>query len=202
MCQPEARDANGQRSGHGVGEKAAAHEDEIITTNGVEIDVDENTPVAVVEKSFDPDLDLMLVGHAHATASSTLSKTAGWDDVFSSRWVVDGNPRSVWIAAQEDEHPILKVRLQEPQRANIVRIAIARLEPRTPDFLNLPQEISVSVDGAAPKTLAIESSTRVWYELKLDGRRMVSSVDVRLIGRQAHNATVGLGEVALLLEPK
>jgi hypothetical protein len=202
VCPPEARDANGQRSAHGAGEQSPAHADEVITTNGVEIDVDEGAPVAIIEKSFDPDGDLVLAGHAHATASSTLSNVPGWDQNFGSRFVVDGNPRSVWIASQEDEHPLLKVRLQEPQRASVVRIAIARLEPRTPDFLNLPQEISVSIDGGTAKTMAIESSTRVWYELPLGSRRMVSSIDVRLIGRQARNATVGIGEVALFLEPK
>ncbi len=202
VCQPGARDAKGVRSAHGDNPSGPAPEDHIITTNGVEIDVDEGAPAAVDEPGYDPDLDLVLRSHAKASGSSVLSKLSGWDATFTAHHVIDGTPRSAWIAALEDEHPLLNVRLEEAQRGNVVRIALARLVPRSPDVLTLPREISVSINGAAARTISIDSDTRTWFELKLDRSKLVNSIEVRLIGRQAQNSTVGIGEVALFLESK
>jgi hypothetical protein len=200
VCQPGARDANGVRSAYGGDPKAPAPEDHIITTNGVEIDVDEGAPPVVDEIGFDPELDLVQRSHAKASGSSTLAKVPGWDTSFSAHRVIDGNPRSVWIAALEDAHPILNVRLEEAQRGNVVRIALARLVPRSPNVLTVPREITVSINGASASTISIDSDTRTWFELKLDRPKLVSSIEVRLVGRAAQNATVGIGEVALFLE--
>jgi len=166
----------------------------------VDVEIPADAPLAIAEPVFDPALDLMTAARAKATGSSTIATAPGFEDwSFSARQSVDGNPRSPWICASEDPHPFLKIALSEPQRANFVRIAPARLCPRSPGFLTLPREISVTVNGGAARTIALDERTGTWVDFKLDRQMLVNSVEVRLSGREVAQASVGVGEVVLQL---
>jgi hypothetical protein len=130
--------------------------------------------------------------------SSNIAKAPGWEvSMFAGRLTIDGNPRSPWIAAVDDERPLLKIMLSEPQRANLVRIAPAQLSPHTPDFLTLPREISVSVNNATARTITIGPGSGTWLDLKLEKSVLVNTLEIRLLGREVAGAAVGIGEVVL-----
>jgi hypothetical protein len=172
----------------------------VIETNGVDVEIAADAPVSIAEPVFDPALDLVLAAGPRADASSVCS--GGPDGIpFAARSAVDGNPRTPWIADAADQRPTLEIHFTEPVRANVVRIAPARIPPRSPDFLTLPREIAVAVNGGAPRALVVNGSPRTWFEARLDRAEIVRSLEIRLGGREVDGASVGIGEVVLLSLP-
>jgi hypothetical protein len=199
---PEDRGADDARAARAIlnaKDRSPAPEDRLILTNGIEVDIVDEVPVAAAEIAFDPALDMLLQSRPKASASSVLMKAPGFEwTAFAARQAIDGNPRSPWIAAAEDAHPMLSVHLSQPQRANLVRIAPARLAPRSPDFLTLPREISVAIDGGAAHVIPVDGS-RTWVDLKLPKAMQVNLLEIRLVGRDVPTGAVGIGEIALQL---
>jgi len=172
--------------------------DNVITTNDVEIEVTEDVPVAANEAWFDPDLDLLLQVRPKATGSSVIAKAPGWEpSAFHARASVDGNPRSPWICAADDARPWLRIHLAKPQRATLVRIAPARLAPRSPDFLTLPREISIAIDGGPPRTVTLGSGAGAWFELRLEKATAVNLLEIKILARDEPDVAAGIGEVVL-----
>ncbi len=186
----------------GAGAAQPALADNVITTNGVEIEVTEDVSVSAAEARFDPELDLLLQVRPKATASTVIAKAPGWEpSAFNARASVDGNPRSPWICAAADERPWLRIHLSKPQRATLVRIAPARLAPRSPEFLTLPREISIAIDGGPARTLTLGSGAGAWFELRLDKPTAVNLLEIKILVRDEPNVAVGIGEVVLELAP-
>jgi hypothetical protein len=197
---PGARASGGSRRSGGAPAREPSEADLVLTTNGVDVEIPADAHLAIVEPVFDPALDLLTSSRAKATASTTISGTPAWEDwSFSARLAVDGNPRTPWIASREDPNPFLKVQVTEPQRANLLRIAPARLSPRSPAFLTLPREISVTINGGAARTIALDEKTGAWIDIKLERQVLVGSIEIRLVGRETAGASVGIGEVVLQL---
>jgi hypothetical protein len=185
------------RAADAAHERPSNFDDGVITSNGVEVEITEDIPRIQVEAPFAPAQDLLLQSRPEVTSSSFLKKAAWIDNtVFAASQVVDGNPRAPWIAAVQDAQPYVCIHLGEPKRADVVRIAPARLVPRNPDFLTLPKEISVRIDGDTAHVLPVDPA-KFWVELVLPKPVNITQVEIRLVGREGPAAAVGIGEVVL-----
>jgi len=196
---PPARNGEGPRE-EKDGDAAVA--DVAVATNAVDVEVADDVPAAMAERPFEPRLDLLQQAKVTASASSVVSNVPAWEWGFAARQAVDGNPRSPWISAADDARPLLQLKLASPQRANRVRIAPARLAPRSPEFLTLPESITVAIDGGEARSITVGPEPRAWYEIVLAEPVTVRALEIRLVGRQFAGAGVGIGEVVLELVPE
>jgi hypothetical protein len=164
----------------------------------IAIDVQADPPPRFLAFDRDADLALRPDANATATASSVRASSGPYEGLeFGARHAVDGNVRSPWIAEPRDEQPTVRVTLRRGQRADRVRIRLARLVPDGADFLVDASTVTLRVNGETPHAVTVDADGRA--ELLLPHAMTVASVEVRLPPTVLAGKSVGVGEVEVLL---
>jgi hypothetical protein len=142
--------------------------------------------------------NLLADAHPKATASSVLVDTSNRNPAgFAATCAIDGNPRTPWVAAAEDESPELRILLATPRRADRIRVACATLFPRTPEFITRPIAVTVRVNGGPVFEAPFRPGAGNTVEIRLEKPVAVLSLDLRLLGRKVAGKSIGIGEVEL-----
>ncbi len=116
---------------------------------------------------------------------------------FAATCAVDGNPRTAWVAAAEDESPELRITLPTPQRADRVRVSCATLFPRTPEFITRPIAVTIRVNGGPRLEAPFRPGAGNTVEIRLEKAVAVQNLELCLLGRGVAGKSIGISEVEL-----
>lgn len=123
-------------------------------------------------------------------------------DSYEADNAVDGNARTVWLAAENDAKRELSVQYAKSLKCERIVIHAAVLAPLGAAALARPTELELVLNGKAEHKLTFGADPTQPLELRLDPPVAVKRLDLKLtaIASGASSPLVGIGEVELYEE--
>lgn len=123
-------------------------------------------------------------------------------DSYEADNAVDGNARTVWLAAENDAKRELSVQYAKSLKCERIVIHAALLAPLGAAALARPTELELVLNGKAEHKLTFGADPTQPLELRLDPPVAVKRLDLKLtsIASGASSPLVGIGEVELYEE--
>jgi hypothetical protein len=144
--------------------------------------------------NFAPDTKPKARASSHARGAA-----APFGEACEAEFAADGNPRTAWLAAENDAKRELSIQYAKPRECARIIVRPAFLVALGPQALGRVTKLEVVINGKARHELVGTGDARQPFVIELAPTQSVKRIDVRILESSAGatNALVGVGEIEL-----
>jgi hypothetical protein len=144
--------------------------------------------------NFAPDTKPKARASSHARGAA-----APFGEAYEAEFAADGNPRTAWLAAENDAKRELSIQYAKPRECARIVVRPAFLVALGPQALGRVTKLEVVINGKARHELVGTGDARQPFVIELAPTQSVKRIDVRILESSAGatNALVGVGEIEL-----
>ncbi|MGB0684953.1 MAG: hypothetical protein ACPGQD_02000 [Planctomycetota bacterium] len=119
----------------------------------------------------------------------------------SGSFLIDGNPFTGWLAAEDDLEPMVDITLRRSAKGSTLRLVPYLPGPKDPTDFPRATLVEVQINDAKPQTLRIPSDAKAKAILDLGKETSVRRIRLRILATEGTNKeapTVGFSGVQVL----